>query len=369
MVRVKMREPIDKFIGKKFGALTILWDGGVIKDNPRPRKWYPHLVKYTYKRYVKCRCDCGTIKDLLWSQVKAWRIVSCSCYGHSGPARRPLLWKRFGKLLVIAEDRSPYCTVRCDCWNEYKTRRNSISRSTNCRSCGIKKQRLSYVGKVFGRLTVIEDNDTDYEKASYRYVKCKCDCGNNNYVVRLNSLQSSIWHGSVARCNNCGNNKNYSSYIWQRFWRLTVTWCTRLPIKNDPRKKTMPVFVCDCDCWTKWYMDSVHHIRRWNTSSCWCLRKEIYEKNSFKLYNIKDMIGKKIFHLTIIWEEYKASSRPFQKWRIRYYICRCDCWKEVRIHSGNLMGGKQKSCGCIAHKIKGLSDQPRTIKRHFIWLS
>ena len=51
-----------KYIGKKYGRLTIL-------SEPEGEH-----------RYVNCKCDCGTIKQIQLHALKSGRIVSCGCY-------------------------------------------------------------------------------------------------------------------------------------------------------------------------------------------------------------------------------------------------------------------------------------------------
>lgn len=55
--------------GTKFGKLTILEDLGMI------------LQKSGKKRhFVRCLCDCGTIKDINWYDLKNGKIKSCGCF-------------------------------------------------------------------------------------------------------------------------------------------------------------------------------------------------------------------------------------------------------------------------------------------------
>lgn len=55
--------------GTKFGKLTILEDLGMI------------LQKSGKKRhFVRCLCDCGTVKDINWHDLKNGKILSCGCF-------------------------------------------------------------------------------------------------------------------------------------------------------------------------------------------------------------------------------------------------------------------------------------------------
>lgn len=62
-----MMENIAK--GTKFGKLTVIEDLGMV------------LQKSGKKRhFVKCLCDCGTIKDINWYDLKGGKIRSCGCF-------------------------------------------------------------------------------------------------------------------------------------------------------------------------------------------------------------------------------------------------------------------------------------------------
>lgn len=62
----------------------------------------------------------------------------------------------------------------------------------NC-GCGIRK--IGLVGKRYGRLTVT-DETMRKDSSGKRTLACKCDCGTENYVVRMNNLTS----GNTTSC-------------------------------------------------------------------------------------------------------------------------------------------------------------------------
>jgi len=67
-----------------------------------------------------------------------------------------------------------------------------------------------------------------------------------------------------------------------------------------------------------------------------------------KIRKPKDMLGKKFGRLTAI-----KSMGP--KPSIFFWLCKCDCGKEVEINGNRLRSGHTKSCGCITATQKGLS--------------
>lgn len=54
--------------GEKYGKLTIIEDLGMILQNSNKKR-----------HFVKCKCDCGNIKDINWYDIKQGKINSCGC--------------------------------------------------------------------------------------------------------------------------------------------------------------------------------------------------------------------------------------------------------------------------------------------------
>lgn len=74
----------ESFVGKKFGRLTILTDA---EDRGK-------------HRFVLCKCDCGTIKEIRLDRIKLGRVRSCGCLRRemrSVAIKKPNKPKRFKK--------------------------------------------------------------------------------------------------------------------------------------------------------------------------------------------------------------------------------------------------------------------------------
>ena len=63
-----------------------------------------------------------------------------------------------------------------------------------------------------------------------------------------------------------------------------------------------------------------------------------------KLHYYKDITGQKFERLTAIKYMYTKNKRP-------YWLCKCECGKEIITAYGNLKKGNTKSCGCLKHEI------------------
>lgn len=114
---------------------------------------------------------------------------------------RDLTGQRFGKLVVLsptekrADEGSVVWLCRCDCGNLAEVSARRMVRG-KVRSCGCLSNPpiKDYVGKRFGRLTVLEyagkkRKVTDKSATTITYWLCRCDCG-NEVVVGQPELQS-----------------------------------------------------------------------------------------------------------------------------------------------------------------------------------
>ncbi len=168
--------------GQKFGRLTVV-------------KFYS--LNKNKKSLWECKCDCGSSKTIIVtnSNLRNWKNPSCGCLA---------------------------------------------------KELEIEKKKEERIGKVFGKLTII---DYAYTKENNTYWKCKCSCGNEKIIIlpycslssghnrscgclhkeRIEKINARelpppnykhgdsnerlyrIYHGIKDRCNN-KNNKNYLHY-------------------------------------------------------------------------------------------------------------------------------------------------------------
>ena len=104
-----------------------------------------------------------------------------------------LTGQRFGRLVVIRDSgkkkkRDTLWVCQCDCGNK-KEVRGYLLRNGNTRSCGcFQKDRArenalrDVTGEVFGRLTVVEQNNG--RKKDKKTYKCVCSCGKHVIVTQ-----------------------------------------------------------------------------------------------------------------------------------------------------------------------------------------
>lgn len=170
--------------GRRFGMLMVESDTGLRKN------------RYTVWR---CICDCGNEIEASTKELKDKKIRDCGCTTHVGYGANDLTGQRFGKLKILypTEKRTDQGSVVwhavCDCGKECDVSARRLVRG-KVRSCGcLSNPPLeNYIGKRFGRWTVIEFAGTSQDRGRTgrkRFWKCRCDCGKIG-VVCQNELQN-----------------------------------------------------------------------------------------------------------------------------------------------------------------------------------
>lgn len=108
-----------------------------------------------------------------------------------------------------------------------------------------------------------------------------------------------------------------AEFIGKRFGKLTV-------VSQAPKKHGKTAWHCVCDCGNELDVQQCALVTG-NTKSCGCLKR-------------KNIVGERFNHLTVL---HRDNARGGS-----YWVCKCDCGKEISVDISNLRGG-QKSCGCI----------------------
>jgi len=145
-------------------------------------------------------------------------------------------------------------------------------------------------------------------------------------------------------------NKNFKDITGKKFGRLTAI----KPVGNKKDKGYIWLFSCDCGNYCEILGSSV---RGGHASSCGCYHKEIIRK---------DLSGERFGNLVVI----KRTGRICNTY-IEWLVV-CDCGKQHKATSGNLLEGRVKSCGCLqrrkgmdSHSYKhGLCKDPSMIREY-----
>lgn len=257
-----------------------------------------------------------------------------------------LTGKMFGNLKVIKksnvkgkDNRTQWLCV-CECGNKVSVRPGSL-KSGDTSSCGCRqgREKLNLIGRVYHRLTVIEE--VGKTKANKYIYKCECECG--NYV---NVVSSNLRTGNTQSC-GCYNleivkKNNFEDLSGKRFGRLVVT-------NNHYSNNRQRRWKCICDCGNEAIVVS-SDLKKGHTQSCGCLQKE---KASMTRYI--DLKGKTFGRLTVEKELNPTNNK-------RMWLCQCSCGNKSIVSTNALNRKNTRSCGCILKEMIG-EKSPRYDKR------
>ena len=195
----------------------------------------------------------------------------------------------------------------------------------------VRRERPDLVGKVFGRLTIVEA----WSEGKGTRCKCKCTCGNE---VETKYAYLSNRHKQSCGClqQESRENSQIKDLTGKRFGRLMV-----LRIDKDNRVAGRLKWICKCDCGTVLSVLG-NNLTKGNTTSCGC-----YQHQRQKECHFKDLTGMRFGRL-VAKEVYTGETN--HKYPGTVWICQCDCGNTTKVETGNLMNGHTKSCGCLAEE-------------------
>ena len=177
--------------GQRFGKLT-----AIRPTEKRKRK----VVVW------ECKCDCGNVVYVVYSNLKKGETKSCGCLLEKLRVQN-ITGQRFGRLVVIrlSDERKGKTTweCKCDCGNVVLVQNSSLQKG-NTKSCGcLQREKVSQIGKKtvkditgqrFERLVAIRPSNKRSNHGSMIW-ECKCDCG-NVVLVQYPNLKN----GNVKSC-------------------------------------------------------------------------------------------------------------------------------------------------------------------------
>lgn len=140
----------------------------------------------------------------------------------------------------------------------------------------MKLNKQDLIGKVFGKLTVLEASHRRASNGSVLY-KCKCECGGETYTTAYN-LKS----GHTKSC-GCTRKEKFTKHVNSIRNDLSGAEFGRLkaikPIGSDKYRNI--IWECVCDCGNVLNVLS-QNLTSGNTTSCGCICKENIKKENAK---------------------------------------------------------------------------------------
>lgn len=178
--------------------------------------------------------------------------------------------------------------------------------------------------KKFGNLTVIK-RLAEKEDRYYRWL-CQCDCGR---MIKVNTKK--LNRGTIRNCgcipkNNAKHGQIAENLTGRRFGKLVV-------LKRAENRRGRTAWECQCDSGNK-HIATAKELKDGKCKSCGCLRYEKYR-------SMKDIRGKKVGKLTVLFPTEKRDAKGSVYWH-----CRCECGNEIDVSEDGLIHGNYRSCGC-----------------------
>lgn len=175
-------------------------------------------------------------------------------------------------------------------------------------------KKLDLTNQRFGKLVVIKYSHNN--KYGTQVWLCKCDCGNQCYVITGNL--------TINHIISCGCTKTLD-LIGKQFGLLTV-----VALSHSDKSKQR-VWMAKCVCGNMINI-TTHTLNSIKNPSCGCYYKNRIPK--------KNLIGQTFGSLTVI--QFVKRTR----WYYHIWKCQCKCGNIKNVFGHNLIQGKVFSCGC-----------------------
>ena len=131
----------------------------------------------------------------------------------------------------------------------------------------------------------------------------------------------------------------------QRFGKLIVLELDKEGSKLSSNRNSR--WLCKCDCGNL-HTASSYNLRRGDTKSCGCLRKEQMRIRCSilgKSANFIDLTGQRFGKLIVIKRSKKRNNSGQT-----YWDCKCDCGNLHTVPHNSLCTGNTRSCGCLKYE-------------------
>lgn len=129
------------------------------------------------------------------------------------------------------------------------------------------------------------------------------------------------------------------------FEDLTGTTFGRLVVVGINSRNPVK-WLCKCECGNECVV-STANLKKGNTQSCGCLRKELSRNR-----NLKDISGQRFGRLIAIERTSYTSVSGGSIW-----LCQCDCGNICKVTINCLTNGNIKSCGCLQNDCRHINTK------------
>lgn len=197
-----------------------------------------------------------------------------------------------------------------------------------------------YIGRKYGKLTVMEHYDFEILTNGHRVARylCECECGSKT-ITRITALKN----GATKSC-GCSRkesllNKNVIDLKNKSIGCWTVLY------RSGTDKYRQAVWFCSCICGnTKQFKG--RNLRTKVGLKCDSCGRDGKHSYDYDVDGINDLIGSKFGRWTILGlgeDRYSIKSKR----RYKQLKCICECGVIKDVDKISLLNGKSLSCGCL----------------------
>ena len=228
------------------------------------------------KTYCLCVCECGTQRYVLRSALLDGSSMSCGCLAREKikeRCRKSYVGCVFGELTVIEmlynyHDGKTYCKCMCSCGNEYVGYMGNLT-SGHTKSCGCKTSEMNWNGRRTNLCGLQFGRLIVVEmlysfKNNQTYCRCLCECGKETVVCMGNLLSGATSSCGCIEEESRYGRAHYNDITGQRFGLLVVIEKTDLKADNGS-----VIWKCLCDCGNIAYA-AYSDLARYRKTSCGC---------------------------------------------------------------------------------------------------
>lgn len=307
----------------------------------RYHKWTVEDIVPGIPRKVRCRCECGTVRDVFVQSIDNGRAAkSCGC------DRRSLLDQRFGRLLVrsgpvMGPHKRPRWGCVCDCGAEKDVDEGALL-SGGTQSCGClhrevtaaqrRSQAKDLAGALFGHgAEVLRRAPVDGPPTWV----CKCACG-----AEFVATSENILRGGTTQCPECARRARGAR---------SAAAAPRYPYRGQQ------LTLAELSAISGLKIATLRGRLHRGLSAEEAVAEELHA--SRRLPPSPDPCGiiKKVFgRLTAV--RYAGKQGPQH-----VYECDCSCGGKSRSTVQSLRTGATKSCGCYQRERAGEANRLRNI--------
>jgi hypothetical protein len=184
------------------------------------------------------------------------------------------------------------------------------------------KSKIDLSGMVFGRLTVLNKDETKSKEKNRAFWNCQCSCENKTIV---SVVYYSLLNGTTTRCRKCKDrlilfSKKYKNLTDETFGLLKVIGLD-IEESNIIGKR---IWTCQCQCESKKIISVIEgNLKNGHTTSCGCRKitatKHYRQQQILNLVNTYNLDGDFGIGYTVKDEEFWFDKKFYDKIKDYYW--------------------------------------------------